>query len=579
MRIVLVGPSQEENLSLRYLASSLEGAGHEVVLAPFNSVRDAAQVLELATGCDMAGLSLSFQVRAREFLALAAQLKARQVPLVVAGGHYASCAAEELLRHHPALDAVVIHEGERSLVEMADAGGPTQAIAGIVFRRGDAVARTAARPIAKDLDALPFPDRRGPAQLYAGVPTAHLLGSRGCISHCDYCCIMTLHRLAPGPRLRRRDPERIADEMAQLYHERGIRQFIFNDDNFLVPSARTNLERLAALESAWSRRRVKDIGLVVKCRPADLSPEVLARLSAMGLVRVFLGVESASDRGLRAMGREQQVPQAERAVELCLERGISLQYTLMCFHPDATVATLRADLDFMRRHDDCALNWCRTEIYAGTPLEHRMVEEGRASGDYLARTYSIADPAADRVCRHAMRIFHDRCWSQGGLMETAIGLDHLVGVLGRFYSGPRAEALRREIHEWRLVVNRQLVGQLATLVDSCEAGTPAETDLRELELLERRTRQTELETARQLRRAIDALVEAEVGVPVAPVARSGMGAVARHAAAAALAIATAGGFACFYGACEYAAPPLDSGYHASPDAGPDNPDGGVRDGG
>ena len=37
----------------------------------------------------------------------------------------------------------------------------------------------------------------------------------------------------------------IVEEMAWLYHDRGVRQFIFHDDNFLVPSQERNLERIA----------------------------------------------------------------------------------------------------------------------------------------------------------------------------------------------------------------------------------------------------------------------------------------------------------------------------------------------
>ena len=48
---------------------------------------------------------------------------------------------------------------------------------------------------------------------------------------------------APGKRFRQRNLERIADEMAALYHERGSRQFVFHDDNFLVPSEAINHAR------------------------------------------------------------------------------------------------------------------------------------------------------------------------------------------------------------------------------------------------------------------------------------------------------------------------------------------------
>src|SRR4030095_8718204 len=36
--------------------------------------------------------------------------------------------------------------------------------------------------------------------MVAGIPTSYLMGSRGCYGNCSYCCITTLHRLAPGER-------------------------------------------------------------------------------------------------------------------------------------------------------------------------------------------------------------------------------------------------------------------------------------------------------------------------------------------------------------------------------------------
>jgi radical SAM superfamily enzyme YgiQ (UPF0313 family) len=122
MRILLVGPDYEENLSIRYLSSSLLAAGHDTTLAPFNSPADASSVVDAAQYADIVGLSMCFQSRAQEFLHLAKLLKSRDPKqLIVAGGHYASCAAEPLLAHHPEIDIIVIHEGERTLVEIADA--------------------------------------------------------------------------------------------------------------------------------------------------------------------------------------------------------------------------------------------------------------------------------------------------------------------------------------------------------------------------------------------------------------------------------------------------------------------------
>src|ERR1039457_3430018 len=224
MRILLVGPDHEENLSIRYLSGSLLAAGHDTVLAPFNLAVDASAVANAARSSDLVGLSLCFQARAGDFLALARRIKSHDPDkLVVAGGHYASCAAEPLLVNHPEIDIVVLQEGERTLVEIAGAMPALRerlpGIDGIAYREGSQVRFTEARPALEDLDALEFPDLRGPVHWIAGVPTSYLMGSRGCYGNCAYCCITTLHRLAPGKRFRQRNVEAIAGEMSALYWE------------------------------------------------------------------------------------------------------------------------------------------------------------------------------------------------------------------------------------------------------------------------------------------------------------------------------------------------------------------------
>lgn len=475
MRVLLVGPDLEENLSLRYLAASLSAAGHTSQIATFDSKADLPRVLDAARGADLVGLSMCFQVRAREFLELAAALKSQQrARPVVAGGHYASCAAAELLANHRDLDAVVVHEGERTLVELADLprfeAVALQAVRGVVFRDATgAVVATSPRPTQEDLDALPFPDRTGPSRLVAGVPTAYLMGSRGCLSNCDYCCISTLHRLAPGKRFRQRDPENVADEMAALYHDRGVRQFVFHDDNFLVPSVEKNLSRIEALDHAMRKRGLRHVGLVLKCRPGDADRRVFQRLREMGLLRVFLGIESGSEAGLCSIGRKQTVEDAHRALSLCEELEISSQYTLITFHPEATLASLRADLAFARAHLSHPFSFCRAEAYAGTPLERRMIDEGRAQGDYLARTYRYTEPSTSLLWDVSRDLLRERCWTQDNLQGQAIRLDHQAAVLRHFHDGREVDRVVGDFLAWELDTNRSTVELMEELYAAFEA--------------------------------------------------------------------------------------------------------------
>jgi radical SAM superfamily enzyme YgiQ (UPF0313 family) len=471
MKVLLAGPDYEENLSIRYLSASLLDAGHDTTLAAFNLPSDIMPVAGAAEDAEVVGLSMCFQARAKEFLHLAQVIKSRDPrKLIVAGGHYASCAAEQILIHHPEIDIIVIHEGEKTLAEIADAVPHLEQllpqIPGIAYRNGGKQVRfTNRRPTLDDLDALPFPDRRGPVHSIAGVPTSYVMGSRGCYGRCAYCCITTLHEMAPGKRFRQRQVESIADEMAALYRERGTRQFVFHDDNFLVPSEAMNHARLSAFEKALDRRAIQDIALVIKCRPADANFAVLRRLKELGLVRVFLGIESATAHGLLSLERDQSVEESERALQACSELDISAQFTLMIFNPDATLDTMRSDVTFMRRYCGNPINFCRAEIYAGTPLEKRMIKLGRTRGNYLAREYNLSDPVSDLACNTSQDLFDPRCWSNGSLMQNAIGLDHMASLTKRFCGGTKPMGLPQRVDSWLRSVNLDTINLLEEVID------------------------------------------------------------------------------------------------------------------
>jgi hypothetical protein len=165
---------------------------------------------------------------------------------------------------------------------------------------------------------------------------------------------------------------------------------------------------------------------------------------------------------------------------------------------------LREDIGFMRRHIDHPLNWCRIETYSGTPLERRMMREGRARGDYLARTYAMRDERVQAASDAGRRIFHARCWSPDSLMEFAVGQEHVSAVLGHFYKGEDVETLRRDLASWLHDVNVSTVDLLERLVEGDDPDRIA-TD-------ENRSRHELLEQGRALRAVLDALVYERLGV-------------------------------------------------------------------
>ncbi len=242
---------------------------------------------------------------------------------------------------------------------------------------------------------------------------------------------------------------------------------MFHDDNFLVPSVAHNKTRIEGFDKAFKSRGMDDIALLIKCRPADANLEVIGRLKEMGLVRIFMGIESATEMGLLTLDRHQTVGQSTKALEICAELDISAQFTIMTFNPDANLNTLRADLAFMRRFAGNPLNFCRAEIYAGTPLEKRMIALGRARGDYRAREYSMYDPVADLACTISLDLFYDRSWGDGSLMQKTIGLDHMIAVRKRFHG---RDDLCERAHAWVRAVNLDTLELLEEVIELSAAG-------------------------------------------------------------------------------------------------------------
>jgi anaerobic magnesium-protoporphyrin IX monomethyl ester cyclase len=540
MRVLLAGPDFEENLSIRYLASSLQAKRHEPSLAVFNSADDVEAVAEQAGEAEIVGLSVCFQSRAQEFLILARRIKELHPgKLIVAGGHYASCAAQELLEHHPELDIIAIHEAEQTLLEIVAATANLKddlpKISGIAYREDDQIRFTPKRRTLDDLDTLPFPERHGRIHTIAGVPTSFLMGSRGCYENCAYCCITTLHNLAPGKKFRQRSVELIADEMAELYRGRGTRQFVFHDDNFLVPSVAHNKARIEGFDKAFKSRGMEDLALLVKCRPADANRDVLSRLKEMGLVRIFMGIESATEMGLLTLDRHQTVGQSTSALDICADLDISAQFTIMTFNPDANLNTLRADLAFMRRFAGNPLNFCRAEIYAGTPLEKRMIALGRARGDYRAREYSMYDPVADLACTISVDLFYDRSWGDGSLMQKTIGLDHMIAVRKRFHG---RDDLCERAHAWVRAVNLDTLELLEEVIDLSAAGMGKmdAAALRTVRMLGDREKRKRNEFLLQGLRLKNELDEFELPIRVNSAASAPRSRLGRQVAAAVLAI-------------------------------------------
>ncbi|NNK48642.1 MAG: B12-binding domain-containing radical SAM protein, partial [Gemmatimonadetes bacterium] len=240
--VLLVGYEDRDNLGIRYLLSSLQRSGYSGDIVRYSS--DPARLIDRAREDQplVIGFSLIFQYMAPDFGQVITALREAGVAThITIGGHYASFDPEEILQRIPGLDSVTRFEGEVTLVELVDRLASMQDwrnIAGIAYRDGNEVKCNPLRAPISNLDELPRPDRASYDYESEPLPTAAILGSRGCPWDCTFCSIRPFYEAQGGTLRRFRKPEEVVAEMLELYQERGIYLFLFQDDDFLAGSRR-----------------------------------------------------------------------------------------------------------------------------------------------------------------------------------------------------------------------------------------------------------------------------------------------------------------------------------------------------
>lgn len=407
--VLLVEDLSQQRLPARTLAAVLQQAGFRTRLAHFGPGQEAGTVIRLAEHEQprLVISSILFAHRVPEHLALITALRRASVRAhFTMVGPLPSFAFAQLLTACPALDSVLRGEAEASAVQLAtslDDPARWQAVPGLAYRSPAPRANPLPKPLAS-LDDLPFPIRDDgiPTRLDYGFAT--LEGSRGCYHACTFCLPCAFYRVAGAP-YRLRSPAHLVDEMEALY-QRGTRLFLFDDEQFLPPG-HTREERVAALRHELERRRLR-IAFTIKCRADDVDVALFRQLKEMGLLRVYVGVESGCQASLDLLGKGVAVQRNAEALAVLDRLDIVADFRSLLFHPWSTLETIRAEIDFLQSVVPYAPTCCtfhEVEVYPGTPLADRLRVEGRGGGDPWPLPYTLADPRAELLRRLSRFVF------------------------------------------------------------------------------------------------------------------------------------------------------------------------------
>jgi radical SAM superfamily enzyme YgiQ (UPF0313 family) len=322
------------------------------------------------------------------------------------------------------LRALVLGEGELRVTALLEDEQRRRELPGVLWRDRLLGTRAAgiladkklsAEMLGPDINALPYVNRVYlPQDPYRAAPTetdrrlavsrgtellksaarnghmeANIVGSRGCPYNCTFCGAAVSAN--PELLIRVRDPEDIIGELDQLHDEYGVTAFRFVDDLFLGVGRVIEEQMAAFTRHHIGERYVWDATGRINVLDR-ISDRELDRLVVNGLREVALGIESGSDRILKAMDKRINAEMTERVARRLVEHGIGVKGYFILGFPgeseediEATVHHIRTLWDIADRNPgDIRASVFEFRPYPGTPVWTTLVDAGHSPDELLA---------------------------------------------------------------------------------------------------------------------------------------------------------------------------------------------------
>jgi hopanoid C-3 methylase len=323
------------------VAACLEAEGHECKVFDLRiDGEDHGLDLCKRFAPEVVGLQCNFTTERNRTVRLAQRIK-RENPgtFVVVGGHDAS--RDPGWFNDDVIDAVAIGDGEEVMPPLVDAiqrGHDLATIPGLMLHRDGRWIGTGHAPTRGNLDDYPLPARHL-IEHYADhyyinfhKPLALMETARGCPFKCNFCSVWKFHEST----FREKSPERVVRELQAIKAE----AIFITDDIFWM-----NVKRGEEMA-----RQIKATGIkkffTVQTRTDIICkfPHLIEMWKDCGKLAIFLGLESVTDEGLKAVNKKNTADNNVQAIKILQELGVG-------FTPNFIVDPAWTRDDFKRLRD------------------------------------------------------------------------------------------------------------------------------------------------------------------------------------------------------------------------------------
>lgn len=363
-------------LGIMYLSSAIKKySSHEVVLfdaQPFDMT--AIQTADAAAAENPDVVGVTAQTHNLVDVSLLIKRLRQKLPdahIMVGGPHCWNFPDRAI--QIPEVNSIIRGDGEKALPQWLDAlenNSGLDEVAGVYYKdeKGE-IHQNEKRPVEKDLDYLPYPDRDSlPRERYytpgmKAARTTTMITSRGCPYRCNFC--NTYQRYSV------RSAKSIVDEMEYCRDRYGIEEIHFIDDLF-----NRTAERVTEISNEILKRGVKmRWGFKATCRQS--TPEMVKLAKEAGCTKIHYGVETGTDEGLKSLNKSLTVDEIREVFKFTKDLGVAaIAYMMIGIPNEKNRSDVMKTIRFIRELDPDFVVYALLSPYPDTLLFKKGADLG-----------------------------------------------------------------------------------------------------------------------------------------------------------------------------------------------------------
>ena len=242
-----------------------------------------------------------------------------------------------------------------------------EGIKNMIYRRGNEIVKKTSLRTAEKEYTIPIPRHELFMNNYnypfvRRRPFATVLTDYGCPYHCSFCVIETLG-------FKQRPVDNVIAELRYL-KTLGFREIYFNDQTFGIK--RTRAEELC------DRIAKEGLGFGWVCwsRVDVINEELLKLMKGAGCHTILFGVETASEKSLKSMGKGYTLREVEETFRLCKKYGVRTLATYILGLPGENKKDIIKTIEFAIKLDSDFVSFNTLIPRAGTQIRQYAINSG-----------------------------------------------------------------------------------------------------------------------------------------------------------------------------------------------------------